>query len=84
MSKPQRKRDAMPITTAFLEQMKEVFGAADIEAAIAAAKEGQPTFYARENGIEYGTRLPGTAVPVTAPQLSLAQMKAAAQKGTAQ
>lgn len=67
MSKPQRKRDAMPSTAAFLEQMKEAFGADDIEAAIKAAKDGQPTFYARENGIEYGTRMPGTAVEPVLP-----------------
>lgn len=74
-----RKRDAMPHTAAFLEQMKGAFGGAEIEAAISAAKDGQPTFYASENGIEYGARMPGTAVEVTPPQLSLEDMRKAKQ-----
>lgn len=49
-------RQAMPTVAAWIDQMREAFGAEEINAAIRAGIEGQPTFYARENGAEVGTR----------------------------
>lgn len=46
----------MPVVTAFIDDLREAFGKADIDAAIRAGMNGQPTFWAIENGIEVGTR----------------------------
>lgn len=53
MSKPLRQ--TMPVTAAFIDAFRDAFGAAEINAAIKAGIDGQPTFYARENGLEVGT-----------------------------
>lgn len=50
-----RLRDAMPETAAFLDALREAFGAPGIDAAIAAGMRGEPGFYAREAGYEVGT-----------------------------
>lgn len=49
-------RVAMPATAAFIDAMREAFGADMINAAIRAGLDGQPTFWASENGQEVGTR----------------------------
>lgn len=49
-------REAMPTTAAFIDAMRDTFGADMINAAIRAGLDGQPTFWARENGHEVGTR----------------------------
>ena len=54
MTKPLRA--TMPIVAAWIDQMRSAFSAEEINAAIKAGMNGQPTFYARENGIEVGTR----------------------------
>ena len=51
-------REAMPATSAFIDNLREAFGADMINAAIRAGLDGQPTFWARENGREVGTRCP--------------------------
>lgn len=50
-------REAMPIVTAFIDECREVFGKEQINAAIKAGMDGQQTFWARENGVEVGTRI---------------------------
>jgi hypothetical protein len=50
-------RESMPLVTAFIDECREVFGAAAVHAAIKAGMDGQETFWARENGIEVGTRM---------------------------
>ena len=60
MTKPLRQ--AMPTVTAWIDGLRAAFGAEMIDAAIRAGIDGQPTFYAAENGIEIGTRAdPGSA-----------------------
>jgi len=59
MTKPLRQ--SMPATAAFIDSMREAFGAEMINAAIKAGIDGQPTFYASENGQEIGTRAPYSA-----------------------
>ena len=54
MSKPLRL--AMPHTAGFVNALREAFGASQIDQAIRAGIEGQPTFWACENGREIGSR----------------------------
>ena len=51
-------REEMPAVTAFIDDLRQAFGAAQINAAIKAGIDGQPTFYASENGREIGTKRP--------------------------
>lgn len=48
----------MPETAAFIDAMRDAFGPENINPSIKAGIDGQPTFYARENGQEIGTRAP--------------------------
>lgn len=50
-------RESMPIVTAFIDECREAFGKDAINQAIKAGMDGQETFWARENGIEVGTRM---------------------------
>jgi hypothetical protein len=54
MAKP--LRETMPLCAGFIDEMRQAFGAAEINASIKAGIEGQPTFYASENGVEIGTK----------------------------
>lgn len=56
MTKPLRQ--AMPETAAFIDACRAAFGADTINAAIKAGINGQPTFWASENGQEVGTKAP--------------------------
>lgn len=50
-------RDQMPQTAAIIDAMRDAFGAAGINAAIAAGMRGEPDrFYAREGELEVGMR----------------------------
>lgn len=46
----------MPATAAFIDAFRDAFSAEQINPSIKAGLEGQPTFWARENGQEIGTR----------------------------
>lgn len=48
-------RQIMPTVAAWIDQHRAVFGEADTNAAIRAGIDGQPTFYATENGQAIGT-----------------------------
>ena len=48
--------ETMPETTRMVAEMRATFGADMVNAAIRAAKDGQPTFWASENGIELGVK----------------------------
>jgi hypothetical protein len=53
----------MPFCTAVIDELRAVFGAAEIDAFIAAGMRGEPDqFYAEEGGIVIGTRFTGTNV----------------------
>ncbi|MEX3555315.1 MAG: hypothetical protein VB131_01370 [Burkholderia gladioli] len=49
----------MPEIAAFVDSLSDAFGRDYIEDLIRRGQRGEPTFYAKENGIEVGTRLPG-------------------------
>ena len=56
MSQKKDLRQEMPGVTAFIDQMREVFGKEGIDTMIRAGLQGKPNcFHARENGIEVGT-----------------------------
>ena len=49
-------RESMPLVAAFIDECREAFGAGPVNQAIRAGIDGQETFWARENGIEIGTK----------------------------
>lgn len=61
MTKPAEKplRELMPETAAFIDALREAFGAEVIDPSIRAGiKDKLPTFWASENGYEIGTKAP--------------------------
>lgn len=48
-------REKMPQTAAFIDDLRKTFGAASINEQIRRGLNGEPTFYAKENGFELGT-----------------------------
>ena len=48
----------MPETAAFIDAMRDAFGPENINPSIKAGMDGQPTFWASENGQEIGTKAP--------------------------
>lgn len=58
-------RADMPRVAEFIDAMREAFGRAPVDAAIRAGLDGQPSFWASENGIEIGVRPPGPGFPVS-------------------
>lgn len=56
MTKPLRQ--TMPTVAAWIDAHRAAFGEADTNAAIKAGIDGQPTFWARENGQSVGTPQP--------------------------
>lgn len=56
-------REEMPITAAIVDELRAAFGDDGIDQSIKSGMSGVPTFYARENGHEVGTRsTPGGTV----------------------
>jgi hypothetical protein len=49
-------RLAMPHTAAFVDAFREAFGRPEIDEQVRGGMQGCPTFWARENGQEIGTR----------------------------
>lgn len=58
-------RLAMPKVTEWIDALRETFGADPINAAIRAGLDGQPTFWASENGHEIGVKSPNTGLPLS-------------------
>lgn len=56
MTQKENMRDKMPNVAAFIDELRAVFGAEMINAQIRKGLNGEPTFYARENGHELGTK----------------------------
>jgi hypothetical protein len=48
-------RSRMPLVAKFVDDCREAFGEAEINAQIKAGMAGEGTFYASENGIEVGS-----------------------------
>lgn len=63
MSKP--LRDTMPTVAGFIDEMAAAFGGKEISASIRSGMDGQPTFYACENGVEVGTKDTRTGLRLT-------------------
>lgn len=61
MSKP--LRETMPITAAWIDDLREVFGKEAIEQPIRDGLAGRPCFYAKENGTEIGTPIFDASAP---------------------
>jgi hypothetical protein len=57
-------RDEMPETAAFLDSLREAFGAEMINAQSRKGLNGEPTFWAREGGHKLGTRDTGSTAVV--------------------
>ena len=56
-------REQMPVVAAWIDEMRNAFGAAHIDEVIKAGMRGQAVFYASENGHAVGTlALPGWRV----------------------
>lgn len=49
-------RDQMPKVTQFIDELREAFGKEMIDTQIRKGMQGEGSFYARENGIEIGSR----------------------------
>lgn len=54
----QNLRAEMPTVAAWIDELREAFGADQINPAIKAGMNGQPTFWAKENGLEVGAPHP--------------------------
>ncbi len=70
-SKPPDFRQSMPKTTAFIDACRAAFGRESIDASIKMGMRGMGMFYASENGIAVGTRLPRFAYSVSGDDLML-------------
>ncbi len=57
MSSSGSLREKMPIVTAWIDDLRAAFGEEAINRQIRAGMNGQKTFWARENGIEVGTKV---------------------------
>lgn len=62
MQKPGNLRAEMPTVAGWIDDLRAAFGAETINAAIRAGMNGQPTFYAEENGRAVGTKSQGMGV----------------------
>lgn len=66
----------MPTVAGFIDAMRAAFGAEAIDPSIRAGMNGQPTFWAKENGIEVGTRAAYDAKKVvTGAEIQIAHKK---------
>lgn len=55
MSGKASMREAMPVTAAWIDKMREVFGTEPVDSAIRRGMRGQQGFHAMEGGHEVGT-----------------------------
>lgn len=53
--KPKSLRDRMPAVAARIDGLRAQFGAESFDARLRRAMRGEPVFYAREGGVEFGT-----------------------------
>ena len=64
MTVKQQIAEKMPGTAAFLEDLASVFGDSAVWPQVEKGLSGESTFFARENGIQAGTRDTGSVVAV--------------------
>ncbi|MHB0925874.1 MAG: hypothetical protein ACYC1F_05165 [Gallionellaceae bacterium] len=62
-------RESMPQCAAFIDELREAFGADEINAQIKLGMQGAQTFHASENGIEVGTRFDEPVKFITADKM---------------
>lgn len=64
-TKPGNLRTEMPTVAGWIDDLRAAFGAEQINAAIRAGIDGQPTFWASENGRAVGTKSSGVWVSLS-------------------
>ena len=74
-AKPKNMRAAMPEVTAWIDGLRDAFGADDINAAIKAGMSGVPGFCAREAGHAVGTPPSQRGTDISADQLVIRRPK---------
>lgn len=72
-------RETMPETAAFIDACREAFGIENVDPSIKAGIEGQPTFWACENGITVGTKSEDRGIPLS--QMQIGPLNAIVQAG---
>lgn len=73
-------RDSMPTVAAWIDELREAFGADSVNASIKAGMAGQPMFWASERGQEVGCRAAGSVFSVSGDALGVAA-KSSKSKG---
>jgi hypothetical protein len=72
MSKPASLREEMPQVTAFIDDLRAVFGADAINPQIKKGMAGLPGFFhAKENGHEVGTPAPPARIEISGADMQL-------------
>lgn len=61
----------MPLVAAFIDDLRDAFGAETINASIRRGMAGEPGFFASENGATLGVRFPAGGNTITADRMSL-------------
>lgn len=75
-AKPGSLRTEMPTVAGWIDDLRAAFGAEQINAAIRAGLDGQPTFWASENGREVGRKSSHLAQGMGEANLSLQALNA--------
>lgn len=69
--RPANLRSQMPGVTAWIDSLRDAFGAEEINAFIKSGMAGVPVFYASENGHQVGTPLPAVRAEISAADMVL-------------
>lgn len=69
--RPKNLREEMPAVTAWIDSLRDAFGADEINAFIKSGMAGVPVFYASENGRQVGTPLPAVRAEISAAEMIL-------------
>lgn len=67
--RPRNLRQDMPKVAAWIDSLREAFGAEGINSRIRDGMAGVPVFHACENGLEVGTPLPTVRVEIGADRM---------------
>lgn len=73
MAKPLRV--SMPLVAVFIDECRASFGSEIVNEQIRKGMHGSPTFYASENGIEVGTKMPEPKKFITADKMVIVKVK---------
>lgn len=75
-------RAEMPLVTEFIDAVRAVFGRQVVDSAIRSGLDGQPTFWAMENGLEIGTPMPDTGLTLSQIVIGPLRQKSATHEGS--